>query len=94
MLLICLIFTDREQEVVTKVPLLGDIPILNWFFKSKSTLNTKEELLVFITPTIIKGASKAQENLDIMIDKMKKTGEAEFEGIFGDMGEEEVPPEE
>lgn len=41
------------QETVSKVPLLGDIPLLSWFFKHKRTSEQKTNLLVFITPTII-----------------------------------------
>ncbi len=36
------------------IPVLKDIPILGWLFKSKSVLDTQEELLIFITPTIVK----------------------------------------
>ena len=41
-------------ETTTKVPLLGDIPVLGWLFKRKSTTEEKTNLLVFINPTIIK----------------------------------------
>ena len=43
--------TDREDE--TKVPLLGDIPILGSLFKQKTRTSNKSELLVFITPKIL-----------------------------------------
>lgn len=43
-----------KQDKVTKVPLLGDIPILGWLFKSTSEEERKTNLLVFITPTIIR----------------------------------------
>lgn len=82
------LITNSEQEIITKVPWLGDIPILGWFFKSKSTVNTKKELLVFITPTIIKGASHAQENIDAMVDKLESMHQEEFDGIFGTLEEE------
>ena len=39
-----------------KVPLLGDIPVLGWLFKTKTTSEKKKNLLVFITPTIVKDA--------------------------------------
>jgi len=35
------------------VPLLGDLPIIGWLFKNKSTTSAKTELLVFITPRIV-----------------------------------------
>ncbi|MDT8440024.1 MAG: type II secretion system secretin GspD [Desulfuromonadales bacterium] len=43
-------------ESVTKVPLLGDLPLLGWLFKRTSTQERKTNLLVFINPTIIKSA--------------------------------------
>jgi general secretion pathway protein D len=44
-----------------KVPLLGDIPILGWFFKYKTTKVEKVNLMIFITPYIIKSELDAQE---------------------------------
>ena len=43
--------TDREDE--TKVPLLGDIPVLGSLFKQKTRTANKSELLVFITPKML-----------------------------------------
>ena len=43
--------SDREDE--TKVPLLGDIPILGSLFKQKTRTANKSELLVFITPKML-----------------------------------------
>lgn len=42
---------DREDE--TKVPLLGDVPVLGNLFKTKTRTATKSELLVFITPKVL-----------------------------------------
>jgi type IV pilus assembly protein PilQ len=42
---------DRDQE--TKVPLLGDIPVLGNLFKNRSKQTDKTELLVFLTPRVI-----------------------------------------
>nr|WP_320049906.1 type II secretion system secretin GspD [uncultured Desulfuromonas sp.] len=47
------LISTNTQESITKVPLLGDIPLLGWLFKSKTAEETKTNLLVFITPTII-----------------------------------------
>ncbi|MEZ4485461.1 MAG: type II secretion system secretin GspD [Syntrophotaleaceae bacterium] len=45
---------SKVEESVTKVPLLGDIPILGHLFKHTSKIEEKTNLLVFITPRIIK----------------------------------------
>jgi type IV pilus assembly protein PilQ len=42
---------DRDQE--TKVPLLGDIPVVGYLFKNRSRQTDKTELLVFLTPRVI-----------------------------------------
>jgi general secretion pathway protein D len=45
---------ERTGESISKVPILGDIPILGWLFKFKTTNKTKTNLLVFITPHRVK----------------------------------------
>lgn len=49
---------EREEDGLTKMPLLGDIPVLGWLFKSKTKTKTKINLLVFLTPHIVKEASQ------------------------------------
>ena len=44
---------DNQSVSVSKVPILGDIPIIGWLFKSKETKTTKTNLLLFLTPYII-----------------------------------------
>jgi len=43
--------TDRRSE--SKVPLLGDIPFLGFLFRNQERRATKQNLLIFLTPTII-----------------------------------------
>lgn len=45
---------EDVQESLSKVPLLGDIPILGHLFKSTSVTTRKRNLMVFIRPTIIR----------------------------------------
>lgn len=44
---------DNEAEVVTKWPILGDIPILGNLFKSTDKIKIKNNLAIFIHPTIV-----------------------------------------
>jgi type IV pilus assembly protein PilQ len=44
---------DEVTKARSKVPILGDIPILGYFFQEKLNARTKRNLLVFVTPTII-----------------------------------------
>lgn len=45
---------DASSTTVTKVPLLGDIPVLGHFFRHKEELKTKTNTIIFITPHILK----------------------------------------
>ena len=48
------IYTQEESSTLTKVPLLGDIPLLGFFFRQDLKRNDKRELLIFVTPRVIK----------------------------------------
>jgi type IV pilus assembly protein PilQ len=48
------IYEQTTRTDVTKVPLLGDIPVLGNLFKTTTKRDEKTELLIFITPRIIK----------------------------------------
>ena len=47
------IFELTESDTETKVPLLGDLPLVGNLFKSRSRVSNKQELLVFITPKVL-----------------------------------------
>jgi len=48
------LITETEKRTAMKVPLLGDIPILGYLFKKKETQKRKLELLIFLTPHVIR----------------------------------------
>lgn len=50
---------DRTTVSEFKVPLLGDIPILGWLFKSRSTSRKKTNLFVFLTPRVVQTPEEA-----------------------------------
>jgi type IV pilus assembly protein PilQ len=47
------IFQQTTADDVTKVPLLGDLPVLGSLFKNTSVIKEKRELLIFVTPKIL-----------------------------------------
>lgn len=53
------IFNRTENQVVNKVPMLGDIPVLGHVFRNTTKVDNKRELLIFVTPRII------SENLNL-----------------------------
>ncbi len=48
--------TLRERELVNKVPILGDIPLLGWLFRSKFTRTEKQHVLFAISPRILQNS--------------------------------------
>jgi type IV pilus assembly protein PilQ len=48
------ILETQHRDDQTKVPFLGDIPILGALFKEQSKTNNKDELLIFVTPKIVR----------------------------------------
>src|SRR5439155_8093536 len=48
------IFEQTTRTTVTKVPLLGDLPLVGYLFKNTVKQDDKTELLIFVTPKIIK----------------------------------------
>jgi type IV pilus assembly protein PilQ len=48
------IFETEERETISKVPVLGDVPVLGYLFRSTVTVNNQAELLIFVTPKILR----------------------------------------
>jgi general secretion pathway protein D len=51
------LISNRLQDTETKIPLLGDIPILGYFFKNTSKQMQRTSLLIVITPYVIRDPS-------------------------------------
>jgi type IV pilus assembly protein PilQ len=48
------IYEQVTRNDVERVPFFGELPLVDWMFKSTSKQNDKRELLIFVTPKIIK----------------------------------------
>ncbi|MCK4846247.1 MAG: type IV pilus secretin PilQ [Deltaproteobacteria bacterium] len=48
------IVVSKTESQISGIPFLMDIPVLGWLFKSKTVKDNQRELLIFITPTILK----------------------------------------
>lgn len=48
------VFVDTQNNNVQGVPYMSRIPVLGWLFKNKSEAVSKQELLIFLTPSIVK----------------------------------------
>ncbi len=67
--------SDTVEESIRKVPLLGDIPLLGWLFKSRSKETKKTNLLIFLTPHVIQDPAELQA--------LQQTKSRELLGIIG-----------
>ncbi|MBN1946133.1 MAG: type II secretion system secretin GspD [Bradymonadales bacterium] len=69
---------DEIQETVEKVPFLGDIPVIGYLFRSTTTRNVKRNLLLLLTPYIIRDSADFHE-----IFRRKMQERQEFLEFFG-----------
>jgi general secretion pathway protein D len=74
---------ERKTRSVSKVPVLGSLPILGWFFRNESTKTQKTNLLLFLTPYIVRD----QSDLRTIFEKKMKERE-EFVQRFSGNEEE------
>lgn len=71
---------DKVNESVSKVPLLGDIPILGWLFSSRTKNTEKINLLIFMTPHIVRQYEKVRSILDRKLAERDKAIERDNGG--------------
>ncbi|MCB9506097.1 MAG: type II secretion system secretin GspD [Myxococcales bacterium] len=69
---------DTQSEDISKVPFLGDIPLIGRLFRHTTTRNAKTNLLLLLTPYIIRDSSDFQE-----IFRRKMEEREEFMSYFG-----------
>lgn len=53
------IIQDQDRETVTKVPILGDLPIIGSLFRQRSSDNRRTEVIILVTPEIIDDSENA-----------------------------------
>jgi len=74
------ILRQELTDITRKVPILGDIPVIRWAFRSKETVKSNTELLVFITPVVVNNSDEATpasapytERLEKIREELQKT---------------------
>lgn len=63
---------DNKSTIEHKIPLLGDIPLLGWLFKFQTKKAEKTNLMIFLTPHIIKESEDADTILKEKKEKMEE----------------------
>ena len=62
---------DNPNATYTKVPILGDIPVLGMAFRSETKSMQKDNLLIFITPTIVQDSDFKASKSDFLSSQPK-----------------------
>ena len=66
---------DNPNATYTKVPFLGDIPGLGWAFHSESKNMTKDNLIIFLTPTIVRDTDFQPATTSFLQSKARTMGQ-------------------
>ena len=77
---------DQINEGNIKVPLLGDIPVLGYLFRSDSKNRTKTDLIIFITPTIVEDEDYQPTKTDYLKSPVPKKDTLEGDWSAWDSG--------
>jgi len=81
------IMQDRTIESVTKVPVLGDVPLLGHLFRDTTRRKTKTNLLLFLTPYIIRD----QDDFRRIFERKMKERQQFVEQFYGQVAGYDVP---
>ncbi len=60
-LIIAGLIKESEKQTVSKLPVLGDLPLIGVFFRSSTNTKSKEELVIMVTPHIVYSEEQAKE---------------------------------
>ncbi len=63
-------------KVTSRVPILGSIPLLGWFFRNEKDVNKRTEIIVFLTPRVVDTAQQMED------DARKIKASLDTRGIF------------
>jgi general secretion pathway protein D len=89
---------ETENKIKNKVPVLGDVPVLDWVFANTNEVKEVTELLVFVTPTVVDNPdvndtnynAEERERLRILSKPLAEAAE-EMEKKRNVLGNDKVP---
>ncbi len=73
--------TAASKEIEAKVPILGDIPLLGWLFRRRTTLDVKRRLLIFVSAKILTPQGRMYKTEDE--EREERERELELTGAAG-----------
>jgi general secretion pathway protein D len=80
------LYQERDVKGVSKVPFLGDIPVLGWLFRDQVTTKQKTNLLLFLTPYIIRDPSDYRR----ILERKRKEQQEFVDQFYGKQEQYEV----
>lgn len=86
------IIRSTVSSTTKKIPILGDIPLLGNLFKSTDKTDSKTELLVFLTPRVVRDPKDAATMTEEQKKKMSKPTQDQLNKAAGGGGEKKADP--
>jgi len=72
---------DRDGKTIQKLPGLGDIPIVGHLFRDTDTRKTRNHLIVFITPRLVRGAGETAGAVSERLEREKAAESSESDRL-------------
>jgi type II secretory pathway component GspD/PulD (secretin) len=85
------LLTDQESKQVNAIPFVSELPIIGWLFKNERTSETKEHLIILITPHILRGAEERRASLSAQMRDVLDRVRDEYKELSGDAVERSLP---
>ena len=82
---------DQMRDVEQKVPVLGDIPLIGVLFRSQSTTKEKQNLMIFMRPSLLPDSETAQKHTTEKYNYLRAQQMQAGQDGFGLLGSEEMP---
>ncbi|MBV6458125.1 MAG: hypothetical protein HONBIEJF_01248 [Fimbriimonadaceae bacterium] len=83
------IIRSTVSSTVKKIPILGDLPLLGQIFRSTDRTNQKTELLVFLTPRVVKNPEDAAKMTEEQRTRLSKPTQDQLKRVIKDSKKEE-----
>jgi type II secretory pathway component GspD/PulD (secretin) len=74
--------TDTTTKTHTRIPVIGDLPILDFLFGQHNNSKSKQSLIVFVTPQIVRSPEETQQMVNKVLHDRSEQMNSEYQSIF------------